>query len=287
MPLRPIATCLLFALCVACCDASVVAPRWFGDNMVLQTNAEYGARAFLSGRASPGERVQVAFSPSESHFGSNYSTRADAKGDWEVQLYPSSSAAACSITIKGETGPSITARNVLFGDVFFCSGQSNMVFPLSLANNASAEAATLSMLPYFRFFMTGRDYADTPQWDLAAEPKGCEAAGGRCNQWLTSEAALRPSANGTASFVSSFSAVCFLTARDLAKLHLGKRPVGLVQSAWGGTRVEAWMSPAALAATPFAKNVPVGKEQNAATVLYNAMVAPWNRFAVRAAFWYQ
>ena len=64
-----------------------------------------------------------------------------------------------TIIVSGETGPNVTARHVSGGDVFFCSGQSNMQFPLNLAFNASEEEATLADFPNFRFFMTARDTA--------------------------------------------------------------------------------------------------------------------------------
>lgn len=150
-----------------------------------------------------------------------------------------------------------------------------MVFPMKLALNATAEIASIADFPKFRFFMTGLDARSEPQWDLAEEPQGCD--GLLCNRWV----------EANASYLAEFSALCYMTARDIAKLHLGGRPVGLVQSAWGGTRLEAWMSAESLSATSVAKHVPSKSEQNAASVLFNAMVAPWNHMAVRAAFWYQ
>jgi len=178
--------------------------------------------------------------------------------------------------VKGEDGPMLKATNVTSGDVFFCGGQSNMVFPMRLALNADAEIATLAHFPNFRFFMTGLDYQPEPQWDLAANVS-CD--GKLCNQWVVADT----------TFLADFSAICYMTARDIARLHIGSRPVGLIQSAWNGTRVEAWMSSESLASTEYAAQVPgPGKgPQNAKSVLYNAMVAPWQRFAVRAVIWNQ
>ena len=271
----------------------VTMPRWFGDNMVLQTNAEYGARAFLSGKAKPNETITVVLSPSGRPA---QTTRARSDGTFEVQVMPGTSR-RLTVTVTGEDGPAAVAHNVSGGDVFFCSGQSNMVFPLSMAFNHSAEAATLASFPLFRFFMTGRDTAATPQFDLrpvGANGTACDADT-NCNKWLTATEALAPSPSTGRAFIDMFSAVCFMTVRDIARMHAdneGQRPIALIQSAWGGTRVEAWMSTEALAAaaqrtaghlTP----PPRPNSPNAASVLYNAMVAPWNKFAVRAAFWYQ
>ena len=67
-----------------------------------------------------------------------------------------------------------------------------------------------------------------------------------------------------------------MTVRDIAQMHTGDRPTALIQSAWGGTRVEAWMSEEAIAGTgSFGKVVPARAGQNSATVLYNAMIAPY------------
>ena len=107
-------------------SAAVQMPAWFSDNMVLQTNAEYGARAFLSGQAAPGEVVQVNVTGGMSHFGGSYTAVASDAGSWTLQLNPSSSTNPCDIYVQGETDATpIVARGVHFGDVFFCSGQSN------------------------------------------------------------------------------------------------------------------------------------------------------------------
>ena len=175
------------------------------------------------------------------------------------------------------------------------------VFPLELAFNASAEEATLTPESKVRFFMTALDYSDSPQFDLKPEPAECDAANatkcamkcnnplGMCNRWVTAAEALA----NNASYLKSFSAVCFMTVRDIAAMHTGNRDVGLVFSAWGGTRVEAWMSDRAIAAASKAVAPPAvvlpkaEKAQNAASALYNAMAAPFNRMSIRASLWYQ
>ena len=161
-----------------------------------------------------------------------------------------------------------------------------VVFPLSLAYNVSEEMASLKQFPNFRFFMTGRSFAPSPEFDFPSN-SSCDAnSPSNCNRWLTAAEALQASAQK--NFLETFSAVCFMTVRDIARLHINQRPVALIQSAWGGTRVEAWMSSEAIAAAgSYSKDVPSRAEQNNASVLYNAMVAPWDRFAVRAAIWYQ
>eukprot|EP01052_Picozoa_sp_SAG31_P016329 SAG31_NODE_1077_length_10037_cov_3.515899_1_plen_107_part_10 len=87
--------------------------------MVFQTNAEYGARSFLNGQARPGEHVNVKFTP-----GGNFPAVADAKGEWEVQFNGGGVGhGPGTVTVAGEDGPAKVARNVMGGDVYFCSGQ--------------------------------------------------------------------------------------------------------------------------------------------------------------------
>lgn len=246
-------------------------PRWFSDGMVLQTNAEYGARSFLNGIAKPGESVSITGDAG------NYEVVADSNGEWVVMINPGAPHKQGTITVQGEDGEAVTASDVQSGDVFYCGGQSNMVFPMEKVLNAEEEIATLSKFPNFRFFMTGKDSSESPQWDFAANASCAWYMKGQCNQWITADA----------EYLSNFSAVCYLTARDISLMHIGQRPVGLIMSAWGGTRVEAWMSTESIAGTPYAGRVPEQAGHNAASVLYNAMVHPWRHFSVRAVIWYQ
>ena len=278
--------------------------------MILQTNAEAGARAFLNGLGIPGEMITLRVSGNASPYGSQYAVEADANGAWKVQLYPSSSTDEHEITVSGSNSSNtVVARHVMFGDVFFCSGQSNMVFPMGIVTNASAEMATLQQFPNFHFFMTSRSFSSVPLWDFPDQPMACDdgsghkagQAGSMCNRWVPQEEAMRArepktitmakyNPNITNSFLARFSAVCYLTVRDMAQLHTAvgsSRPVGLIQSAWGGTRVEAWMSTQAIEDTKFAASVPRRTQQNNASVLFNAMINPWATFVVRAALWYQ
>ena len=88
---------------------------------VFQTNAEYGARSFLNGKARPGEHVTVSFQP-----GGRFPAVADANGEWEVEFNKGGvGLGPGSVTVSGEDGPSVVAKNVMGGDVYFCSGQQN------------------------------------------------------------------------------------------------------------------------------------------------------------------
>merc|ERR1719199_1014739 len=144
---------------------------------------------------------------------------------------------------------------------------------MSLVLDAETEIAILAEYPQFRFFMTGHAIQDQPQWDLAAEPEDCD--GTICNKWVVADS----------EYLRLFSAMCYMTVRDIAKMHLGSRPVGLVQTAWCGTRIESWMSAESIQKTPYANQIPTWPTPNVPSGLYNAMIAPWQHFPVRALLW--
>ena len=147
------------------------------------------------------------------------------------------------------------------------SGQSNMVFPLDVSFNATAEAATVHEMPGLMLFQAPTTPKDTPQWQTPGK-------------WVQ--------ANETN--ILKFSAVCFMAARDMMRYlnQTSERPVALIQSAVGGTRVEAWMSPDALATCSKYGPVPKGgTPQNVKSALFNGMVAPFITYSLRAVLWYQ
>ena len=121
----------------------------------------------------------------------------------------------------------ITLHDVLFGDVWVCSGQSNMAFSVSNMYNASVEIANASQYPKVRLFTAGRRQSDTPLEEMS----------GIALNWSVASAA--SVGNGAAS------AVCWLYGRMIHK-ELGGRPIGLIHSSWGGTPVELWSPPEVL-----------------------------------------
>lgn len=139
-----------------------------------------------------------------------------------------------------------------------------MVFPLSLTLNATEDIKDAVNYPFFRLFTVAQH--PSPEQELKTVT----------GNWSVL----------TPDNVASFSAVCYLTAREISKLYTSNRTVGLIQSAWGGTRVEAWMSKEALASCTD-KPLPGGSVQNQASSLWNGMIAPLVGVTVRAALWYQ
>jgi sialate O-acetylesterase len=211
-------TFFLFASC--CClltlpqraRAEVRVPSLIGDNMVLQQ----GPRARLWGTARPGERVIVRLA------GRTARATADARGRWETFLGPLPAGGPFELTIAGAN--TLIFRNVLVGEVWVCSGQSNMEWSLAQAAGGPEDAAQADH-PDIRLF--------TVEKRTAAEP--LEDVRGR---WVVA----------TPEQAAQFSAVGYYFGRELHQRL--KVPVGLINTSWGGTPAEAWTSREMLASRP-------------------------------------
>ncbi|XP_048418355.1 sialate O-acetylesterase isoform X2 [Stegostoma tigrinum] len=168
----------------------------------------------------------------------------------------------------------IVLKDVYFGDIWLCGGQSNMAMTVSQIINASEELSLASRYPYIRLFQAGlrESYHELNDLDSIAV------------QWSIPTAEILGNGNFT-----SFSAVCWLFGRYLYdKLQY---PIGLVESCWGGTPIEAWSSKRVLhkceisfsiGSQIFEKNGP-----HQYTVLWNAMIYPLRRMAITGTIWYQ
>ena len=276
---------LLLSLSPIGARAFLLVPSIFSDGCVLQTNAEYGARSYVYGWASPGDAVAVSLTVSGGgRVLQNLSTTASAQdGAWSVTLNPLAyTMPPFDIAVTAASGGEHAARGCVAGDVYVCGGQSNMCFS---AEDAFAPAASLVNTTYdnIKLFSVQMLGAPTPQRDfLPVTPssqctwnhdKAPNQSVAPCQVWLQAE----PRYN------AHFSAVCLFTALEVRRLHTGPaRPIGLVYSAFGGTSVSLWAPPAALAGCPGTDNPapPPGS-------LYNAMIAPLERFSLRAFLYFQ
>lgn len=182
--------------------ADVTLPKLVSDGMVLQARAPL----HVWGNAADGENVTVTLR------GKQAKARAEG-GRWSATLPPLEPGGPFEMTIAGKN--TIVIHDVLVGEVWLCSGQSNMEFPLSSAADAKADIDAPAD-PLLRMFSVGRQLAAAPAADVAA---------GRWEQ-------ATPEARG------HFSAVGYYFGRALRAAR--KVPVGLIHSSWGGTPAEAW-----------------------------------------------
>lgn len=194
----------------ACAAAAIELALPFGDGMVIQRDVPVPVR----GVAEPGAEVTVALA------GRTASGRADASGRFRVELPPAAPGGPFELTVASG-GERLVLSDVLVGDVWLCSGQSNMEWTVADSMNAAEEIAA-ARDPRVRHFKVPRSWAAEPAATLAGgawEPTDPEHAGG-------------------------FTAVGWFFARELRR-HLDV-PIGLVHSSWGGSRIEPWMSAGSL-----------------------------------------
>jgi sialate O-acetylesterase len=192
--------------------AEVHLPTFFSDNMVLQRDRPVP----VWGKATPGETVKVTICDHTKK------SVADAEGNWRVKLRPMPAGGPFEMTVTGSN--TITLRNVLIGEVWFCSGQSNMVWALIDALNGPQEVAQADD-PQLRFLLVPWAGALQPEPDIPATWSEC-----------TPQSAL------------GFSAVAYFMGKELRKA-LGV-PVGLINSSVGGSPIQAWTSRSAMATDP-------------------------------------
>lgn len=186
--------------------AEVKPARIFGSNMVLQQ----GIENTIWGWADRNESISVSIN------GITVKTKTGKDGKWSVKLPVMDYGGPYTLTIKGKN--TITMTNVMIGEVWVCSGQSNMAWPVAQSNNADTEISSAHYND-IRLFQVPLTIAQVPQKDIDnGEWKICSPES-----------------------VPPFSAVAYFFARELRqRLNV---PVGVIQSAWGGTVIETWMSP--------------------------------------------
>lgn len=182
-------------------------PQIVRDSMILQRDAPVN----IWGWASANEKVTVRLN------GKPFKTNANASGEWKVQLPPTRAGGPYTIEVIGKNR--ITLKEVLFGDVWFCSGQSNMVHQLNIHDITYSDEIETADFPQIRqFLVPGNAHLQRPQTDLDA------------GSWVSA----------VGREVRSFSAVAYFFAK---KIHLKyKVPVGIINASVGGTPIEAWIS---------------------------------------------
>ncbi len=209
---------ILSFLCLLCINqaiADVRLPKIFDSHMVLQRNKPIP----VWGWADAGEKVTVELSGSGITKQSK-TIKAGKDGKWILRLNAAEAGGPYQLVVKGKKNV-LTLDDVLIGEVWICSGQSNMQWPVSASDNAEEEIAAASY-PLIRHFEVPREISLAPKDDLS---KG---------EWKTA----------TPENVGQFTAVGYFFGRELYK-KLGI-PIGLINTSWGGTIVETWISKEAM-----------------------------------------
>jgi sialate O-acetylesterase len=293
--MRPVKAALLAVavsvLALGTARADVKPHPLFSDNMVLQQ----GTEVVIWGKAAPEEAVSVTLTQKTPTSGSATagSATADKDGKWTVKLPAQKAGTGFTLTIKGKN--TVELKNVAVGEVWVCSGQSNMQWEFWRPNlgEQSKTVPAQAKNPNIRLMTLKRVTATTPQdeFPVVTEPRN-GAKGGpdvHYGKWLECDPAS----------VQEFSVVAYYFGRELEKTL--KVPVGLIVNSWGGMPAEAYTSLEALDAEPSlkgyadraraaAKQFEMDKKPaapNTPTVLYNALIHPIIKFPVKGAIWYQ
>lgn len=209
MPARPLL--ILSGLLASSTLAAPTIDPQFGDHSVIQRDKPI----VLSGTAAAGEKLNVTFA------GEQKSIAADASGRWNAEFAPRHDGGPLTIHISGKSGEA-NADDIEIGDVWLCSGQSNMEYPLRRALNGDGEVQG-SADDDLRVVKVAQQLAPEPQAQFQKSPAWQRAA---------------------PDSVRDFSAACYFLARDLRSTE--KVPIGAIDDTWGGTPIRAWMNEAAV-----------------------------------------
>ncbi len=304
---------VLTTLFAGVANADVKLPHVFSSHMVLQRDTPLT----VWGWDNPGQKVSVEIA------GQSVSAAANAQGEWRLKLAPLKLGAPLVMTVAGSS--TVKLEDVLVGEVWLCSGQSNMEMGIGMCNNAQAEIAAANH-PQIRLLMVPNRFTPQPMADFEVNAAGNEGIWKACTPKGVSEGGW-----------SGFSAAAYYFARELqSKLKI---PIGVIDATWGGTVIQSWTPPAgfslvpalanrhergmyadpasaqyqqridgvlrgyqewltksqqaaaahkaapALPAFPEELTPPTDLQQN--TALFNGMIHPVAPFAIRGALWYQ
>ena len=238
--------------------ANVSLPNIFSDNMVLQRNSEVK----IWGWGNPKEEIKLVAGWNNQE----YKTVANNQAKWEITIKTPEAGGPFTISIKGYN--EVVLKNILIGEVWLCSGQSNMEMSVSWGIDDGEEEAKNATNPNIRFFTVPKLTAESPQNNLLGN-------------WVES----------TPETMKYFSAVGYFFAKRLRE-DLKNVPIGLISSNWGGTPAEIWMPEDVVNNDPLLlENAKKLNEQEYGPRqpgrAYNAMIYPIVGFKIAGTLWYQ
>jgi sialate O-acetylesterase len=242
--------------------AKIKLPSIIASNMVLQRNTSVK----IWGWANPGEKISIK----TSWISKSIKVTAPESGRWEISLITTLSKEFQTIQFKSKES-NIKLDNILFGEVWLCSGQSNMRMPLKGYTGQPTFDGNLEIAKpknqNLRLFSITENGSLTP---------------------LDSVSKYRKWDSANSETVKEFSAVAYFYGIQLQKIL--DVPVGLVMTSWGGTRIQPWMSREAI--TPLidvnkVKKDTTEKNKRIPSAIYNAMINPITSFTIRGVLWYQ
>lgn len=233
-------------------------PSFFGDDMVLQQKEQVA----IWGMDKKNVKITVSAS-----WGKEASTITNSQGQWKLKIETPIAGGPYQVSVKGSE--SLRFNNVMIGEVWLCAGQSNMEMPVKGFVNqpviGSNEAILNSSNPNISLFSLTRKASLTPENDVTGK-------------WSAA----------SPETVGDFSAAAYFFAKKLNSI-LGV-PIGLIQTAWGGSNVESWMDKETLSNIKkyeFPTKLPIEEPNKQPAVLFNGMLNPFIGYTIKGAIWYQ
>ncbi|MBL7966304.1 MAG: hypothetical protein JNK09_04845 [Prolixibacteraceae bacterium] len=237
--------------------AKIILPSVFADNMVLQQNSTVA----IWGWSDAGETVKIVAGWKEKD---TIKVKADNSSKWTTTIKTIGAGGPYSIRILGSSR--VELKNVMLGEVWICSGQSNMEWSVNHKIQNGEEGAAKANHPNIRIFHVQKIGAEYPQ-------ENCNATWTVCSP----------------ETMRSTSAVGYFFARELQqKLNV---PVGIIVSAWGGTPAEVWIEKSSIESNPTLNAHKYNEKYDwwpgQPGVLYNSMISPFVPYGIAGAIWYQ
>lgn len=240
-------------------QAEVRLPSIIGDHMVLQQKSTVQ----LWGWAAPAEEITVTVSwdPAKT-----YKVKSSSGSKWQLSVVTPTAGGPYTIQFKGWGDP-LVVTDVLIGEVWVCSGQSNMEWGGSQQLPQSLEEAPRANNPKIRFFYVPKATSDYPQEDVRARWVVCNPED-----------------------MKTFSAIGYFFAKQINEAT--GYPMGMINANWGGTPAETWTPAAVVESDPVLKNAadqlkPADWWPVKTALTYNAMIYPLHQFSIAGVLWYQ
>eukprot|EP01084_Bolivina_argentea_P159301 277447_1 len=253
----------VFSLLLWTIQSTVKVNELFSDGLILQTNKQDGVRSFIYGTAAPNEAIKIGGNIQ----GAPYLINADSKGDWKVEINPSTNfGTIMTVNIIGENN-NITIKNVKMGDVFLCVGADNMAYPMSDIFNASQHIANSKHYPRIYFTQIPTINANEPQTQFHQSIKWQQA---------------------NPNTISSLSALCYLSAQKLLQMYGNNLNMGLIQVSVPQSTLNCWMSSQAIKQSSNQCKTDYKIDTTAAatvcndSTLFNGMISPLTQQTYRS-----
>ena len=249
-------------ICTSATFAKIKLPSIISSNMVLQRNTSVK----IWGWATPGEKITVR----TSWFLETLKITTPENGRWEIAIKTTLSKEPQTIQLKSNES-NINLENIVFGEVWICSGQSNMRMPLKGYTGQPTFGGNLAVATSkndnLQLFSISENGSPTPLDSVS-----------KFKKWNTA----------SPETVKDFSAVAYFYGKQLQEIL--DVPVGLIMTSWGGTRIQPWMSKEAV--TPFldvnkVKKDTTEKYKRIPSAIFNAMIHPITSYTIKGAIWYQ